>query len=163
MKKTGFLAVEKIYLPIGCLNSAFSELYQAGLTGTEGVSLFVGVQDNERFHITDVYQPIYIANSVEEGLYYAITTEEIYRLNKWLYAEKKKLIAQIHSHPGLAYHSEADDAYSIVGIAGGLSLVVPDFATGRVAIDRCAVYRLSEDNVWERMENEAVNRLIKIV
>lgn len=44
--------------------------------------------------------------------------------------------AQVHTHPGRAFHSETDDEWPIVHLEGFLSLVIPDFALGTVNLDR---------------------------
>jgi hypothetical protein len=61
------------------------------------------------------------------------------------------LLAQIHSHPAEAYHSDTDDAFPIATAAGSLSLVIPDFAARPFALPECAVYRLSATGVWEKL------------
>ncbi|NYI58247.1 hypothetical protein [Cellulomonas soli] len=50
-------------------------------------------------------------------------------------------VARIHSHPGDAFHSSADDANPIISYEGGLSVVVPFFGLGlRHGLDACAVF-----------------------
>lgn len=50
-------------------------------------------------------------------------------------------VARIHSHPGDAFHSTADDANPVICFEGGLSIVVPYFGLGlRRGLDACAVY-----------------------
>ena len=70
------------------------------------------------------------------------------------------LLAQVHSHPGEAYHSEADDRYAIVTAEGGYSLVAPDFGDA-FAIPTCAVYRL-DCGEWLSLTDEEVRRLIRV-
>ncbi|HEX8223374.1 MAG TPA: hypothetical protein VF605_06125 [Allosphingosinicella sp.] len=45
--------------------------------------------------------------------------------------------AQVHTHPGAAYHSSTDDDFPIIRSEGFLSLVIPRFATGPVGFE-CA-------------------------
>ncbi|WP_228941537.1 hypothetical protein [Nocardioides sp. Leaf374] len=50
-------------------------------------------------------------------------------------------VARIHSHPGDAFHSAADDANPVISFEGGISIVVPFFGLGlRRGLDACAVY-----------------------
>jgi hypothetical protein len=68
-----------------------------------------------------------------------------------LRARKLGLAAQVHSHPGRAFHSEADDAWAIVRHEGALSVVVPNFAAGVNAgnfLQSVATFRLSPDDHW---------------
>ena len=57
-------------------------------------------------------------------------------------------VARIHSHPGDAFHSAADDANPVISFEGGISIVVPFFGLGlRRGLDACAVY-LFHDGYW---------------
>lgn len=50
-------------------------------------------------------------------------------------------LARMHSHPGDAFHSAADDANPVISFEGGLSIVVPFFGLGlRRGLGACAVY-----------------------
>lgn len=51
-------------------------------------------------------------------------------------------VARIHSHPGDAFHSHADDVNPVITFEGALSIVVPFFGLGlRRGLEACAVYR----------------------
>src|SRR5437763_818131 len=72
-----------------------------------------------------------------------------------LHAELRRgrlmVAAQVHSHPGPAFHSKADDRWAIVRHEGALSLVVPDFAVNTTVsnfLDRSKVYRFSASAEW---------------
>lgn len=61
-------------------------------------------------------------------------------------------VARIHSHPGDAFHSAADDANPVICFEGGISIVVPFFGLGlRRGLDACAVYRFC-DGSWGELE-----------
>lgn len=53
-----------------------------------------------------------------------------------------RFVARIHSHPGDAFHSRADDTNPVLSYEGALSVVVPYFGLGlRRGLDACAVLR----------------------
>lgn len=57
-------------------------------------------------------------------------------------------VARIHSHPGDAFHSAADDANPVISFEGAISIVVPFFGLGlRRGLDACAVYQF-RDGTW---------------
>lgn len=61
-------------------------------------------------------------------------------------------VARIHSHPGDAFHSSADDANPVISFEGGISIVVPFFGLGlRQGLDACAVY-LFHDGAWVELK-----------
>jgi hypothetical protein len=57
-----------------------------------------------------------------------------------LRSRDEKLIAQVHSHPGVAFHSPGDDQFATSFHPGFLSIVVPHFARTVALIDECAVF-----------------------
>jgi hypothetical protein len=49
------------------------------------------------------------------------------------------MLCQIHTHPGTAFHSAADDSGAYTDEIGFLSIVVPQFGVGGVA--KAEIYR----------------------
>jgi hypothetical protein len=96
------------------------------------------------------------------GLAVVVPGEELFRMNVWLHERQLRLIAQVHSHPTSAYHSETDDEYATLAEVGGVSIVVPDFARDAFNLDTCAVYRLSSSGTWDEMTPVSVRTLIAI-
>lgn len=155
---SGFLTISKIIMPYQCLVEAYIHMREAGMQRVEGVALFAGIEIENTFKIQKTIVPEQEAMSLEDGLLYSVDSDELHRINVWLYENEMSLIAQIHSHPGRAYHSSTDDAYPIVATVGGISVVVPDFASRAIELSNCAVYRLSLENEWvELSENEKDN------
>jgi len=72
-----------------------------------------------------------------------------------------RLIAQVHSHPGEAYHSRADDRYAIVTAEGGFSLVVPDFGDAPADPTAWAVYRLDQ-GAWRELSIVEARAILKV-
>jgi hypothetical protein len=71
------------------------------------------------------------------------------------------LIAQVHSHPNEAYHSEADDEYAIVTAEGGLSFVVPNFGKAPLDPTIWAIYRLTQGE-WRGLNMNEAKLLISM-
>ena len=94
---------------------------------------------------------------------YVVQGDELNRINRELYSLGLKLIAQIHSHPTEAYHSETDDAFPIVTILGGISVVVPDFGSRGIDLSTWEVYRLNNGPIWEHLSSLEKNKLLTIV
>jgi hypothetical protein len=159
----GYLSINKITIPYNCVEVAYEHMKKMGRQYLEGVALFAGREDNTLFKVEHTIVPEQKAMSLEEGLLYAVDAAELHRINVWLYENKFSLMLQIHSHPRRAYHSDTDDAFPIVATVGGISIVVPDFATRPIDISNWAVYRLSEDNKWLELSPEAKSNLIEIV
>ena len=62
-----------------------------------------------------------------------------YDLYPPLAAAKRSVKAQIHTHPGEAFHSASDDRWPIVSQAGFISIVLPNFAIGRTSLENAWV------------------------
>jgi len=91
----------------------------------------------------------------ENGVGYSVSGETLFKLNRTLAETGLRLIAQVHSHPGEACHSRADDEYAIVTAEGGFSLVVPDFGKAPQDPSEWAIYRLTNGNWRELTSAEA--------
>ena len=74
--------------------------------------------------------------------------------------------AQVHSHPGRAFHSLADDHGAVIRHGGALSLVVPDFGL-RTTVDRflvdAKVYRLSDENRWIEVGAMELGKCLRVI
>jgi hypothetical protein len=61
------------------------------------------------------------------GLCVEVDGNELFNVNRALYSARQVLVAQVHTHPTEAFHSQTDDRYCIATTAGALSIVVPSF------------------------------------
>lgn len=159
----GFTNINTIVISKFHLKKAFDFLRSAGDKRVEGIALFAGFDEGSTFFIKEVVIPQQKSYILEQGLMYAVDGDELHKINVWLYENKMKLIAQIHSHPQEAYHSSADDRFPIVDTYGGISIVVPDFATGKVTLKETAIYRLSMSKTWDKLTLVEVDSLFKII
>ena len=163
MSKYGFLDIKKVELPLSCALEAIEWLYKAGTRHVEGMALFAGVRENEIFYIKETIIPKQFSDNVEGGLLYVVGGRELERIGLELYDKKIQLFAQIHSHPGLAYHSDTDDAFPIVTVLGGISIVVPYFARGGVDLSEWAIYRLLPLDGWTEVKWEEKKSFVEII
>lgn len=140
--------MKRLLLPQTLLEHTHTTLREIGVNEVEGLVLWAGRQEGATAWVEAVLLPEQQALRTASGLSVHIAGTEIHRINVWLYKKRMELIAQVHSHPGEAYHSELDDAIPITTTAGNLSLVVPDFARGPIDLATYAGYRLSNDGSW---------------
>jgi len=159
----GFLDIDLIRLPRTCAREAINWLYKAGTRGVEGVALFAGVREGNTFTIKRTIIPEQQAANMEGGLLYVVRGEELHRIGLEIFDAKLQLFAQIHSHPTSAYHSETDDAYPIVTVVGGVSIVVPDFARGGINLSKWAIFRLLPETGWTEMTSAEKKSYFEII
>jgi proteasome lid subunit RPN8/RPN11 len=74
---------------------------------------------------------------------------------KRLAGSQRSVKAQVHTHPGSAFHSATDDQWPIVSQAGFLSIVIPNFAAGEPSLYAAWIGRLQTDGTWRRLTSAA--------
>lgn len=159
----GFLDLTQITVARSLADEARAHLREVGRSGYEGFALWVGVRANQDFVVKQTIIPAQIGHRSPDGVCVSVGPEELHRINVWLYENGMSLIAQLHSHPGDAYHSDTDDTFPIATTVGALSLVLPNYAVRPFALEECAIYRLMPNAGWMHISKIAAARLIKII
>ena len=159
----GFLDIRQVIVPREIVSEGHRFLRLVGEQRMEGIALWAGYREGESiFVVSDLLIPRQRGVSSDQGLCAVIHGDELARIGRELYEARKVLFAQLHTHPTEAYHSETDDEFSIVTTVGGVSLVIPDFATRPFDLDECAIYRLDEEGIWQELSHNAARTLIQI-
>jgi hypothetical protein len=113
-------------------------------------------------YVSQAFVPKQKSISNEDGVGYFVSGETLFQLNRDLSETGLRLIAQVHSHPREAYHSEADDRYAIVTAEGGMSLVVPNFGRAPAQPTAWAVYRL-HGRAWRELSPKEVGTIFEVI
>jgi hypothetical protein len=145
---TPLTSIVSVHVPRRLIDEGHLFLRSAGAAGCEGMLLWLGEVAGSTFIVTRLLIPQQKGIKTKDGVCVVVGPEEMHRINLLLYKTGLRLIAQIHSHPGAAYHSDTDDGYAIATTTGSFSLVVPDFARRPFSIGDCATYRLHADGRW---------------
>jgi hypothetical protein len=159
----GLMDVERVIVPLSLADAANEHLRRVGQEGYEGFALWTGRREGPVFRVLETIIPAQRGIRSEEGVCVRVDGDELFRLNVHLYERGYSLIAQLHSHPGAAYHSDTDDAFPIATTSGALSLVIPDFAVHPFSLDTCAVYRLLPGHGWVGVRPDDVRDLIQLL
>jgi proteasome lid subunit RPN8/RPN11 len=121
----------------------------------EKVILFLGKRSSENYTVEEIFTPIQVTASD----YFEIPPEGMDQLMKKIKSSRRILVAQIHTHPGHAYHSMADDKWAILRHEGAYSLVLPYFCS-TTNIDNflknVAAFTLDRYNKWIQIENSNI-------
>lgn len=70
------------------------------------------------------------------------------------------IVAQVHTHPGRAFHSKTDDAFPIVHTPGFLSIVVPNFGRGSTSLESAYATTIGSDGAWHAMSPDSLVSVI---
>jgi hypothetical protein len=155
--------VIEVQVPEDVIARGYEFMRAAGKARLEGMVLWVGRQQGYVFSVTDLIVPEQRGLSTPDGVCAIVDAPELQRLNMHLYRNSLELVAQVHTHPGRAYHSDTDDRYAIANTVGCFSLVVPNFAKRDYALHDCAVYRLNARGEWIEVDESAPPNKILVV
>jgi hypothetical protein len=152
----------KVFIPLEILIETSEALRTFGEEECEGLVLWLGTIKNDHTkYVERILVPPQDSIKSEDGVGYFVTSETLFSLNKYLSETGLRLLAQVHSHPGRAYHSPADDRYCIVTTEDGFSIVVPDFGYGPSDLYQWAVFQLI-DGLWEKLSHRQVKTIFTI-
>lgn len=157
---TSFESIRLFIIPLDLCDETDVQLRAAGQDGVERFVLWSGTVSGDTFYARTAHVPRQTAYRLPEGLCVRVGSDELHRLNVWLFEHGERLAVQVHSHPTDAYHSETDDGFPIVTTRGGLSLVVPDFGRAGVRGAGTALYRLGTAG-WDKLEGPAARNVLR--
>lgn len=90
-----------------------------------------------------------------------ISLDQIQNINIMLSARREFLFAQVHSHPGQAFHSSIDDNYSVTFKPGFFSIVVPFFCEEHLKFPGCKIWEYKGFGKWRKLSpGEVKDRFI---
>lgn len=158
---SGLVDVTEFHVPRILLTEALLHFRDVGRRGFEGFALWAGVCNGQSCEVTKTIIPEQRGIRNKSGVCVVIPPQELHRINVWLYDNHLTLVAQLHSHPTHAFHSEMDDDIPVATAVGSLSLVIPDFGRGVFCFKSAAVYRLSATAKWDHMSPTEAERLIQ--
>jgi hypothetical protein len=127
----------------GVLEQTFEHLRRCGGGSRECVVFLVGPLQTPAL-IDATIHPKHSASA--SG--YELDPHAIAEISTQLLALGQTVRVQVHTHPGVAYHSPRDDAFALVHTPGFLSLVIPKFALGPVGFDGAFLAERTEDGGW---------------
>jgi len=121
----------------------------------EKVILWLGKRGTSEYVVDDIFTPIQITDED----FFRIPEEGMNQLMSHLRNVRKMIVAQIHTHPREAFHSNADDRWAIVRHAGAYSLVLPEFCSTTEKnnfLEMVATFVLNKSNKWKRVSSSNI-------
>jgi hypothetical protein len=138
---------KKLRIQNAAIEETLKFLKQSGRRNSEGIVLWLGNRATPVSSVTHVFQPIHTAAAD----FFHIPKEGMAHLMEFMGDKCVSVLAQVHSHPREAFHSQADDRWAIVRHLGALSLVLPDFARDATVgnfMELAATFQLNAKNQW---------------
>lgn len=150
-----------IRCPVTVVEKTLAILRAGGARDCEALVLWLARRTPGVVDVVEAYEPPYEA-SVD---YFRIPPSGMRSIMTRLRRDRLHICAQVHSHPGKAFHSTADDRWAIVRHQGALSLVVPHFAattTPQSFLNMIATFILSSDDRWLAVSRHDLGRYLEI-
>ena len=127
---------------------------------TEAVLLWVGVRNDAHARVRRIVVPEFTSTR----LHFEVTLEERIALASALAAEGEMVLAQLHTHPGPAFHSNADDRFALPRHTGAISIVVPDFAADwNGDLEDASVNIHRGIGVWRELASWEISSVIEVI
>ena len=151
----------QIIIPREIQAQTIAHIRVCGDRRAEGYVTWSGIQIEDKTHVKSVLIPrnggLESFGSVE------FTDESLEEIADEVISRGEKLVAQVHSHPFEAFHSEVDNQYPIIHRRGFLSIVIPFFGRhGFEEFGRYRVYEYVENNHWKELSQKAMKRRFHI-
>lgn len=111
--------------------------------------------------IVEVYEP----DQVAEVDYFRLPPASMQTLMNHLKSTRRRIVAQIHTHPGRAFHSDVDAKWAIVRHVGALSLVLPRFAVATTPenfLEEVMTYEYSPGGDWNHCPNVGASARVTV-
>lgn len=143
-----------LLLPTTILHNTIRQLSECGAGEAECMMFWFGPADDSE-SVVGVVHPAHHRSP------FGCDVDSNWLNSLWFELAEKRLSlrAQIHTHPGLAFHSATDDQFPIVSQPGFLSIVVPDFATGPIDFDTYWFGTLQKDGLWVKVDPQTAVRI----
>jgi hypothetical protein len=126
-----------------------------GESRSEALVFWGGIVAGGQQQVTGLYLP----DHTPQGGRVQLTDADARWLVRRLRERDEKLLAQVHSHPGSAFHSGGDDERAASFHVGYLSIVAPDFARPVSNVSDCATYEFDGTQFVPLNLNEVGGRI----
>ena len=127
------------------LDASFETLQRCGQGKRECAVYWIGASASDV--VDGIEHPAHVASPFG----YEIESGWLTQFWRQLAASKRSIKAQVHTHPGKAFHSATDDEWPIISQAGFLSIVIPNFAAGEPTLEGAWIGRLQRNGGWREL------------
>lgn len=135
--------MSRVRLPRRLLEDSFDQLRDCGAGHAECVLYWCAARTAPD-QLTRLVHPVHQAGS----RWYEVDSAWITEFFLDLRRTGQTVRAQVHTHPRHAGHSGTDDQFALAPAPGFLSLVIPDFATGRATLADTVLMEMDQHGSW---------------
>lgn len=147
----------EVVVPDHIWDATLREVARYRTSRSEALMFWGGVVAVDSVAVTGLYLPVH----TPQGARVALIPEESRWLLRRLQQRDEKLVAQVHSHPGAAYHSHGDDRHATSYHPGAYSIVIPDYGIDVRSPFDCAIY-VHDGHSFRLLDSTEVARLVSV-
>lgn len=152
--------LEQLRIPKTIIAETESHLRKHALLNEEGIVVWSGVIEKDTKIVRMCLHPRQRCTAVGVD----VPIEEAQRINEILNEKGETLLAQVHSHPGGAFHSHTDNNFAITFTLGFVSIVVPFFGRqGLSDLSRCGIWVHEGYGKWRRLSEDETKTAMTII
>lgn len=156
-KKPSFIS--KFIITQDIIKKTKTVLVEAGKHRNEGLVFWSGTLNGDCANIKTVICPKNIATSVSATL----SNEGVAYIHNTIRKNNEFLFAQVHSHPGIAFHSKSDNCEAISYKTGFISIVVPYFGKYMEELSSCAVFEHIGKSIWKELDEIELKARFQVI
>lgn len=153
--------LSRLHIPESILKTTATYLKLHGRQGKECMVFWCGkILGKTEGKVTNCIYP----NQKSTAVGVQIDPDEVSKIQYLLIAREEFLLAQVHTHPGVAFHSSIDNNYPLTHKLGFLSIVVSNFgATDLLNFSGCRVFEYQGFGRWRGLGRKEVGERLRIV
>ena len=149
----------KYVVPSSILRASAETLRLLSGGTREAVVLWIGTERASKAFVQRMVVPQQLASAK----HFDVPLDERIRIIREIGNSGEKVLAQLHTHPGRAFHSWADDRLALPRHTGAISIVVADFATDWDGdLQEASVNCHLGEGVWSEFSPEVVSKLFEV-
>lgn len=152
--------LKHLRIPRAIIAETELHLQRHALVNEEGLVVWSGVLEKDARIVRTCLHPRQRCTVVGVD----VPIEEAQRINEVLNEMDETLLAQIHSHPGDAFHSYTDNNFAITFTLGFVSIVVPFFGRqGLSDLCRCSIWVHEGYGKWRMLSEDETKTAMIII
>ena len=160
MANSGMPKVHNFRVPRVLIEESAQLLRDLSANKREAVILWAGVLEDDCVSVRRIIVPEFTSTRIS----FNVALNERISLAKELAKQDELLLAQLHTHPGRAFHSDADDRLALPRHTGAISIVIPCFAaTWAGDLTAASVYSHEGRSIWRELSNFEISSMFEVI
>jgi len=138
------------------------ELKKVGDGNKEGIAYWSGTLNETKATIKNVMFADEYPEFHNEELFASVSLDMSFKIGEKIHERNEILFAQVHTHPGEAFHSFVDNTYPISHRVGFFSIVIPYFGKNVNSLSQCKIFEYEGKAKWHELNKDEIKRKFEV-